>query len=91
METKENKKVRGPKFTPPQEFRMPSNSTFASWSKSLQDQVSYRNTIMEEAGKSAAHHGYVPKIKITKRYKQAFDEAVVDSRRKAKHKKKRNN
>lgn len=91
QQNKEEKKPRGPKFTPPQEFRAPSNTTHSAWSRSLEAQAAHRNDIKEEARKSAANPRYTPKMEIGKRFKRFFDEQVIEARHKAKQKKKRNN
>jgi len=90
QENKE-KKERGPNLVDPQEFRIPSNATYSSWSRSFDAQLAHRKLITEEARKCAANPRYSPKMEIGKRFKKFFDGEIIESRRKAKQKKKRNN
>lgn len=86
----ENKK-KGSKYTKPQTLRTPKGSSYSSWSKSLEGQFNHLHDIREEAKKASVFNNYTPKVKITNRFKEFFDDEVVEARRKAKQKQKRNN
>lgn len=90
MENKqEEKKQRGPKYTAPQLLRLPSNSSFSSWSKSLEGQLKHQRLIIAEAEKCAVIKGYKPNVKITKRFEAFFNNEVVEAQKRAKRKKKK--
>lgn len=82
-------KVRGPNLTPPHTVRLPTGAGLLSWCRSLDDQMKHRKKMIDEARKCAEHHNYTPNMKISKRFKQFFDEEVIEARLRSKRKKKR--